>query len=333
MNMRIECVAAVPPASRSHQRLAKIQIMQQVRLQPWVLPLQSLSTAMTEQWSLDQPVTASTVSASHWSLHHRYASQLAMSWLQFDLSAHADTAAATRWAYAEVLNHLTTSNHPRLLKIWHYLPAINDGDGERENYRQFCLGRAQALDDQHITNTMPAATAIGIPASAQHRAGQHHAVFYWLSGVLAPHNIENPRQVSAWQYPAQYGPASPNFSRASLLRLEEQRLLLISGTASVTGHATAYPGDCGAQTDEMLLNLRSLIDAAGMPYVPAKMCLRVYLRHPQDWPLVLAHMQRAGFAAEQLLPLHGDICRSDLLVELDGVLLEAGATGTVEMTA
>jgi len=180
---------------------------------------------------------------------------------------------------------------------------------------------------------MPAATAIGIPLATPadqpganeqgNDNGKRQAVFYWLSGTMSPDNVENPRQVSAWQYPPQYGPASPMFSRASVLHLHEQRLLLISGTASVTGHATAYPGDCAAQTEEMLLNLRSLVDASGMPYVPERMLLRVYLRHPDDWPLVQSRMQQAGFNSAQLVPLHGDICRSDLLVELDGVLLES----------
>ena len=281
---------------------------------------------------------ASSVSSGHWQLQHRHADHLAMSWLQFDLAAHADTAAATRWAYAEVLNHLATSNHQNLLKIWHYLPGINVGAGDRENYRQFCVGRVQALRDHGITSTMPAATAIGIPvdggqtpqdvtrSAADQQAGtEQQAVFYWLSGTMAPDNIENPRQLSAWQYPPQYGPASPMFSRASVLRLGEQRLLLISGTASVTGHATAYPGDCAAQAKEMLENLRSLVAAAGMPYAPEKMLLRVYLRQPGDWPQVQLCMQQAGFNAGQMVPLYGDICRRDLLVELDGVLLEAYA--------
>ena len=304
----------------------------------WHLPLRSLAAApLQETWVLDEPVTASSISADDWQLQHRYAGHLAMSWLQFDLAAHADTAAATRWAYAEVLNHLTTSTHQKLLKIWHYLPDINVGEGDRENYRQFCVGRAQALREHDITETMPAATAIGIPLDAGQTQSQdmaepaannqlgskQQAVFYWLSGTMSPDNVENPRQVSAWQYPPQYGPASPMFSRASVLHLGDQRLLLISGTASVTGHATAYPGDCAAQTEEMLENLRSLVAAAGMPYAPEKMLLRVYLRHPADWPQVLAGMQQAGFNAGQLVPLHGDICRRDLLVELDGVLLEA----------
>ena len=313
-----------------------------------MLPLPALTASvLDETWLLDETVTASSVSAQGWALQHRYAGHLAMSWLQFDLATHADTAAAIRWAYHELLNHLATSNHQQLLKIWHYLPGINVGEGDKETYRQFCVGRAQALRDQHITATMPAATAIGIPLAAAaadsgftapQQAGNEglpaaqRAVFYWLSGTLAPANVENPRQVSAWQYPPQYGPASPLFSRASVLRLGTQRLLLISGTASVTGHATAYPGDCAAQTDEMLLNLRSLIAAADMPYAPEQMRLRVYLRRPADWPQVLASMQQAGFDANRLVPLHGDICRSDLLVELDGVLLEDSETDATGMT-
>jgi chorismate lyase/3-hydroxybenzoate synthase len=332
MNLRIECAPVAAVDNRDDHCLANVVIADQAAPQVWKLPLQALADKlMHERWRLDEPVAASTVSAEHWQLQHRYSPHLAMSWLQFDVSSHSDTAAATHWAYTELLSHLATSNHQQLLKIWHYLPAINAGEGDRENYRQFCVGRAQALRDHNITSTMPAATAIGIPLATladqpganEQGHGKRQAVFYWLSGTMSPDNVENPRQISAWQYPPQYGPASPMFSRASVLHLGEQRLLLISGTASVTGHATAYPGDCAAQTDEMLLNLRSLVDASSMPYAPERMLLRVYLRHPDDWPLVQTRMQQAGFNSAQLVPLHGDICRSDLLVELDGVLLEA----------
>ncbi len=353
MNLRIECTSAAAVDDcqnhcQSHYQshcLASLAIADQLTEDAWTLPLQAISDKpLQECWRLDDPVAASTVSADHWQLQHRYSPHLAMSWLQFDLSSHTDTAAATHWAYTELLSHLATSNHQQLLKIWHYLPAINAGEGDRENYRQFCVGRAQALRDHNISSTMPAATAIGIPLAnladqpganehgSGHGHGKRQAVFYWLSGTMSPDNVENPRQVSAWQYPPQYGPASPMFSRASVLHLNEQRLLLISGTASVTGHATAYPGDCAAQTDEMLLNLRSLVEASGMPYVPERMLLRVYLRHPGDWPLVQTRMQQAGFNTAQLVPLHGDICRSDLLVELDGVLLDNSATDAPEMT-
>lgn len=318
MKLSIACASAATAADRSGHQLAQLHIVPQPLAAPWSLPLRSLSaTPLAETWWLHELLMASAVSADHWQLQHRFGAHLAMSWLQFYLSEHADTAAASRWAYTELLNHLRTSNHQQLLKIWHYLPGINAGAGDQENYRQFCVGRAQALADHGISHTMPAATAIGIPAAA----GQQ-AVFYWLSGTMAPDNVENPRQLSAWEYPPQYGPAAPLFSRASVVRLGEQRVLLISGTASVSGHATAYPGDCAAQTDEMLLNLRSLIDASGMPFAPQQMLLRVYLRRPDDWPQVLARMQQAGFAAGQLVPLHGEICRRDLLVELDGVLLD-----------
>jgi len=346
MALQIQCVAATDDDDCQPQCLASIAIADRYSAAAWHLPLRSLAAApRQETWLLDEPVTTGSVSTEQWQLQHRHAGHLAMSWLQFDLAAHADTAAATRWAYAEVLNHLATSNHKNLLKIWHYLPGINVGEGDRENYRQFCVGRAQALREHGITSTMPAATAIGIPLDAgllsadvarsaadQQAGADQQAVFYWLSGTMSPDNVENPRQVSAWHYPPQYGPASPMFSRASVLHLDAQRLLLISGTASVTGHATAYPSDCAAQTEEMLENLRSLVVAADMSYAPEKMLLRVYLRHPADWPQVLASMQQAGFYAGQLVPLHGDICRGDLLVELDGVLQEDRAAGALEMT-
>lgn len=318
--------ASTSPDTNAELLLADIRLRRQPDAAVWSLPLPLLTDpACQERWVVADQVQTSSVSATGWQLQHRYNQHLACTWLRFEVPTNGDYGERMRWAYTEMLGHLRNSNHQQLLKIWHYLPEINTGAGDAEHYRHFCLGREQALTQLAVPRPMPAATAIGIPADPeQQTSGSVAAVFYWLSSTLAPVNIENPRQTSAWEYPIQYGPASPNFSRASRLDLDARNsLLLLSGTASVTGHATAYPDDCAAQTDEMLLNLHSLVTAAGMPYHPEKLCLRIYLRRPADWPLVLGKMQAAGFRQQQLQALHGDICRRDLLVELDGFTRQA----------
>ena len=44
--------------------------------------------------------------------------------------------------------------------MWNYLDAINEGDGDAERYRQFCVGRARGLGRPN-GKRLPAATAIG----------------------------------------------------------------------------------------------------------------------------------------------------------------------------
>ena len=123
----------------------------------------------------------------------------------------------------------------------------------QERYKLFCLGRARAFAAVHATSPdigYPAASAVGKPR------GVRTLQVCWLAGREAGTTLENPRQVSAYDYPRQYGPAAPSFSRAALT---PDPLLLISGTASIVGHASVHLGDVAAQLEETLANLDNLL--------------------------------------------------------------------------
>ena len=74
--------------------------------------------------------------------------------------------------------------------------------------------------------TVAAITAGGIVEATARAAAQRVA----LTGTP----VENPRQVSAYRYPREYGPQSPTFARA-LLPPSPRVPLLLSGTASIDG--------------------------------------------------------------------------------------------------
>jgi len=62
-------------------------------------------------------------------------------------------------------------------------------------------------------------------------------------------------------YGRQYGPQPPSFARASP-PTDSRMPLLLSGTASVVGHATLHAGSIAAQVDETFANFDALIAAA-----------------------------------------------------------------------
>lgn len=206
---------------------------------------------------------------------------------------------------------------PHLLRVWNWMGAINEGDGDRERYRQFCVGRARVIPNEPATG-YAAATAIGIPgaASALH--------LHFLAARRPGVPVENPRQVSAWEYPREYGPVAPGFSRAMLLDWCTPALLLISGTASVLGHASAHE-DTAAQLDETLANIGALVGRAaqrvgsGHAALGARSLLRAYVRDAADAPVVSARLlQRLG-PEVPFMVLHGEICRRELRVEVEAV--------------
>ncbi|MEJ2534992.1 MAG: pteridine-dependent deoxygenase [Gammaproteobacteria bacterium] len=246
---------------------------------------------------------------------------LTMGQIALDVAAGGGIRAASRRAYEQLEAFLARSQHPWPQKIWNYVPGINDGEGDGECYRQFCVGRAEALaahyDDQPL---MPAATAIGVDAS------EPALQVYFLAGALPGLNVENPRQVNAWRYPRRYGPRSPLFSRGTIVDFGHRREFLISGTASVIGHETRHVDDVRRQTEESWRNVTSLLQEGrrllGQPEeaAPDPALLKVYVRDPEDADTIAATLERHVKPEVPRIFVRGDICRQDLLTEMDGVL-------------
>ncbi|MEM7053044.1 MAG: pteridine-dependent deoxygenase [Pseudomonadota bacterium] len=232
-------------------------------------------------------------------------------------SADQDAALAAERLYRQLIEQIKQSEHPYPLRLWNFMPGINTGTGDQERYRRFCIGRGRALEAAGLSDAqMCAATAIG----SQRPVMQLVA----LTGSTPGMTIENPRQVSAWNYPRQYGPRQPAFARATGIDLQGGcKGLLISGTASVVGHETAHPGDVEAQTLEAAINLEALLENAAqqmqrrlLATFSDQSLARVYVRNADHWPHI-EHLLRNRWPALQLVGLQGDICRSDLLVEIE----------------
>ena len=230
---------------------------------------------------------------------------------------NGDIEAASRHAYTQLHAWLARSDYPHPLRIWNDLDAIPDGPGDEERYRRFCVGRAQGIGRELAPTDLPAATAIGHPQPT----GRFQ--LYWLAARTAGTPLENPRQVQAWRYPRQYGPQAPGFARA-LLPPSAGMPLLVSGTAAVVGHASQHGDSLQQQFEEILANLRSLVDAARAmrPELPMRegpaTRLKVYVRDADALPEVEALMRDRLPGVPHLL-LHGHVCRQELAVEIDGV--------------
>lgn len=234
--------------------------------------------------------------------------------IEIDETQHGGIAGAAQSAYRSLLHWLAASDTPHALRIWNYLDAINLGDGDTERYRLFCTGRAAGIG-AGFGATYPAATAIGV------RDGRRVLQLYWLAGRSPGSALENPRQLSAWRYPRQYGPQAPSFARAMRGPTQGTQLYL-SGTAAIVGHTSHHPGDFAAQLDETLTNIESLFGAAHIEpsqYFGAHCLLKAYVRHAADVESARRLLQAKLPTGTSVLLLQGDVCRSELLVEIDGV--------------
>ncbi|MBB3226376.1 chorismate lyase/3-hydroxybenzoate synthase [Luteibacter sp. Sphag1AF] len=267
--------------------------------------LEPLGTAVAEEWHVTGPVISGTDGALQWSRGGGWL----FAAIELDEGRHGGAEETARLAYAALSEFVAASPERHVQRIWNYLGAINQGQGDDERYKHFCQGRMEGMGDI-FAHGFPAATAIG------HHATAHRLQVYLLASSQPGTRIENPRQVSAWQYPRQYGRTPPSFARATLLPAGD--VLAISGTASVVGHASAHAGNLDAQLDETLVNLETLLTASALPRsFDARAPLKVYVRHREHEARVRAFLAQRLPDAPALL-LHGDICRDDLLVEIDG---------------
>ena len=236
--------------------------------------------------------------------------------IELDERRYGGIAGAAEAAYSALSRFVAGSRHPNMLRIWNYLDGINQGEGDDERYKLFCLGRAAGLRAANPLgeDRFPAATCIG------RRDGDPMLQVYWLAGRAQGVPLENPRQISAYRYPREYGPTPPSFSRAMLA---SERLVMISGTASIVGHASRHRGDVRAQLDETFTNLANVLQraAGAAPGITTRLgpqsLLKIYLRDESLLPEVGAFLRERVPPQTQYVVLHADICRAELLVEID----------------
>ncbi len=272
------------------------------------LPLLS-GGSVREVWRCDRPVQHGHAGSVQWSSDGH--------WCQFavsvDESDHGDIAASSRVAYERMSKFLREHSKLHVLRLWNYFDAITEGDGDSERYRQFNIGREQGLQGMFDAG-FPAATAIGS------ESGRRTVQVYGLASRQRGSAIENPRQLSSWRYPREYGPVSPGFARAMRA---PRNLLLISGTAAIVGHASQFGNNLAAQTEEMLENLRSLITASQehkATETARELLLKAYVRGPEDVAYVIERLRDALPELAGLIVLGGQVCRRELVVEIEGVL-------------
>lgn len=234
-----------------------------------------------------------------------------------------DIEDAARRAYGALLAITETRGYPHLLRVWNVVPRIGDpirGEPGLDRYMLFCRGRAATLESTYGSGfeaRLCAGTAVGSDAGPL-------SVWFLASRTAGEHR-ENPRQVQAYRYPKRYGPQPPAFARATLTPPALGTGLLVSGTASVVGSQSMHAGNLAAQLDETLRNIGTLVgsddapDAADVPY------LRVYVRRPGDLATIRTKLAPYARGGTQITYLRADICRPELLVEIEGLAVPRGA--------
>lgn len=228
--------------------------------------------------------------------------------------------AATEKAYTLIFQQLESWGYPYLIRTWNFFNGItDDGYGANNNYQLFCSGRTRAYSNYPIANqAYPAATVIGT---------NNDLHIHFIASKTSGLGIENTKQVSAYEYPAYYSEDPPLFSRAVLHQNDSQNILFISGTASITSHSTQHEGDINRQTEVCLDNIQHLLNTAihdhQLPNISISdfTQLKVFIKHSEHIKTVRTHIESLLGTHTSVIYLNGDMCRTDLLVEIEAIAI------------
>ncbi len=223
----------------------------------------------------------------------------------------------------------------QVIRTWFYLGGIVDPEGDTQRYKELNRARSAFFEgveflvdclplERRTTAIFPASTGIG----ADDRS-------VTLSGIaLATERndiqavpLENPRQTPAFDYASCYSPQSPKFARALALSCGNYATIFISGTASILDSESRHIGDVAAQTHETLDNIEALISEPnlsrhGLPGLGTTLenlgLVRVYIKRQEDYEKTRAVCQ-ARLGDMPTIYAVADVCRPELLVEIEGV--------------
>jgi enamine deaminase RidA (YjgF/YER057c/UK114 family) len=221
-----------------------------------------------------------------------------------------------------------------VIRTWLYLGNITGMEGSTNRYRELNRARTDFYQNMKFgagltavewnKPVFPASTGIGTDGNDLSigcialRTNRPDVVLYPL---------ENPQQTSAYDYAHQYGTESPKFARAMAIAAGEFVTMFISGTASITASETQHHDSVEQQTHQTLDNIEALIASDnfrchGLPGLGATLgnlaLARVYVKRQEDYANAMA-ICRARLGELPIIYVVGDICRPELLMEIEGI--------------
>lgn len=229
-----------------------------------------------------------------------------------------------RLAYDSIFEVIRKNNYPNISRVWNHISNINEYADEAERYTKFCHGRSESF--QKNGYIYPAATGIGC-------CGDSVCIYMLSISKNINKYIENPNQTPAYNYPSKYGIKPPCFARAAYTDYGSGRgILYVSGTASIIGHETVHVGNVQKQCETTIDNIRVLISITNLNSYGIKKgftldnmdCIKVYIRNDYDFESIRDICSKAFSHDKSIAYLKADVCRNNLLVEIEGIIMENG---------
>lgn len=209
---------------------------------------------------------------------------------------HGSLSSQVEMAYTQLME--VTIDFPFLLSCRNFVPLILKDENGVQRYKIFNEARYRVFKKHNVT-LYPSACAVGTHFDS--------FLLRFVASKTKPNVFENDEQVSAFDYPNQFGTSPPLFSRA----VEHDGNVFISGTASIIGYDTVFKGDIIGQTITTLKNINHLIQKIG---IEDDFVYVTYLKDVSSFKKVQQMFIDKNIVCKYMVE---DLCRDDLLIETE----------------
>ncbi|MBZ0256602.1 hypothetical protein K8I31_11100, partial [bacterium] len=225
-----------------------------------------------------------------------------------DFDCCAETTQAIQFANDCLQRHQWSYKDVR--RTWFYLDQILDWYDDFNAARNIAYSELGVLNGK-ANSMIPASTGIMGRNAKGHRctldvlaARELGAKCFYVERLI------NNKQNEA----TDYGSA---FSRGMAINTEAGRYVFISGTASIDEDGyTVHQGDVEAQIRRTLVNVRSLLESVNADL--SNICrATAFMKYAKDLPLFRSIAAEFGFPEIPVVCTVADVCRDDLLFEID----------------
>lgn len=226
------------------------------------------------------------------------------------------------------------SGFEHVLRTWFYIGGIIEPEGGTLRYQELNRARAEFYQTVHFGRALPVRNGTHSVYPASTGIGTFGKSLVTSCVALESDRkdislvpLENPQQTSAYAYDRAYSGQPPKFSRGMALVTNRYVITWISGTASIVDSESRYTEDAAAQTQQTIDHIERLISQEnfarhGIRGTGATLKdltkIRIYLKRAEDLAACRSICEQR-FGSVPAIYLMADICRPELLVEIEGV--------------
>ncbi len=219
-----------------------------------------------------------------------------------------------------------------IVRQWNYIGNIVSYKNGKQNYQEFNDARSCYYKKGCWENGYPAATGIGISSEGIIVGG---IAFKKASAdVQGIYPIDNSLQVAAHVYSKKVLiddgldaiKSTPKFERAKLIETKEGVCCFVSGTAAIRGEESMEASSAKLQTIMTIENIEYLVSKENLIKYGCKahdlkyVKVHVYVKNKADYEEVKSVVAEA-YPHLPVAYTVADVCRSELLVEIESILI------------